>query len=243
TLTAVFNAPARAQDEKTEAKAAPAAAADAGEADAPKSTNFLYYCYEASPAFFIIMSALSVYLGTIVYGQFVTLRLPRLVPPQLVGTLDVMLNEKKFKEGYEVLRGDKSVFGRALTSGVEKLSHGFERALEAMLGVADEEKMKLEQSVSMIGLIAQVAPMLGLLGTVLGMIMSFQEIAKGGQPKPAELANNIGLALVSTLEGLVVAIPALYFYALFRNRIARLALETESVCETFLFRFGQALKK
>lgn len=227
-------------------QAAPGQGAPAGNppaAEGASDVSFLRYCWNASPVFFVGMGLLSIYFGTIVVDHFLRLRLRLIVPPTLVHTLDAMLNEKKYKEAYEAAKADPSLFGRAITAGVERLTHGFDRAMDALVAVAEEGKMDMEHRASNIATIGQMSPMLGLLGTVLGMVLSFQEIAKGGQPKPAELANNIGLALVSTLEGLILAIPAIYFFALFRNRIARLIYEVESLGELYLWRFSAAVKK
>ena len=80
--------------------------------------------------------------------------------------------------------------------------------------------------------------MLGLLGTVQGMVLSFQVIATSTtSPKPAELADGIATALFTTLEGLVVAIPAIIFYALFKNRLARFLMECGFVASNLMKNF------
>jgi biopolymer transport protein ExbB len=75
--------------------------------------------------------------------------------------------------------------------------------------------------------------MIGLVGTIWGMIMSFQVIAtaQGAQAKPAEIAEGISTALFITLEGVSLAVPAIYFHALFRNRIAKISMETTKVAD------------
>lgn len=218
------------------------APADATE-PAPADVSFLRYCWDASPVFFIGMGLLSLYFVAVVVDHFLKLRLAVVIPTQTLQGVDGLLNEKKYKEAYEALRGDKSLFARAVTAGVERLSHGIDRGMDAMLGVAEDGKMDMEHRASIIATIGQISPMIGLLGTVLGMVLAFQEIARGGQPKPAELANSIGLALVTTLEGLILAIPAIYFFGLFRNRISRLIFEVETLGETYLWRFAGAVKK
>ena len=235
-------APAPAPAEAAPAPAAPPAAGGGEEAPAAKE-SFLVYVFKASPTFFFIMGILSVYLVTSVISNFMKLRLPQVIPPQMVGSLDAMLGDRKFKEAYEIIRNDQSLFARSLTAGVERLSHGFDRGLEAMTTIAEDGKMEMEHRVSPVATIGTVAPMIGLMGTVLGMILAFQVIAQGGQPKPAILAENIGLALVTTLEGIVVAVPAIFCFAFFRNKISRIVFEVESVAETYLWRFAAALKK
>lgn len=236
-------APESAPAAPAKADAEPKEAAAGGQDSNVTQESFLVYTYKASPTFFWLMLAISIYMVTNLVNNFLKLKLPKVIPPPLVANLDAMLGEKKYKEAYELLRADKSLFARSLTAGVERLSHGFDRGAEAMFNVAQDGKMEMEHGISPVATVGTVAPMVGLLGTVLGMILAFQQISQGGQPKPAELAANIGLALVSTMEGLVVAVPAIIFFALYRNRIARLVFEVETVGETYLWRFAGALKK
>jgi biopolymer transport protein ExbB len=92
--------------------------------------------------------------------------------------------------------------------------------------------------VNYLNLIGNVAPMLGLLGTVQGMIMCFMIMAaKNATPKPAELADSIGLALVTTLDGLIVAIPILSFHMFLKNRVTKIVMEAQAVGGELLERF------
>jgi biopolymer transport protein ExbB len=110
--------------------------------------------------------------------------------------------------------------------------------MESAKAVIEEESIKLQQKISWIQLIAAIAPMLGLLGTVQGMIGAFSEIAKmAGAPKPKDLAGGIFLALVTTFQGLVVAIPGMIFYFYFRNQLIRIAMEASALIEDLLERF------
>ena len=98
--------------------------------------------------------------------------------------------------------------------------------------------MKLEHRLSYMQLIGTISPMIGLLGTVHGMIQSFQMIAIGGTaPKPADLAQGISTALFTTLIGLGIAIPAIAIYSILRNRISRLVLEVGILSEGLMSRF------
>jgi biopolymer transport protein ExbB len=209
----------------------------------PQQGSFLQYCWDASPTFFVLMTLISALMVYLAVTNIVKLQLPRLIPPTFVASLDDLLAERKYKEAYELVKKDESPLGRILQSGLDRLGQGYERAIEAMLGASDEFRMKLDQSVSSINVIAAVSPMLGLLGTVLGMIFAFQKIGLGTQIKPALLAQDIGLALVSTLEGLVIAIPAIVIYSYLRNRIATLMSAIESTAEGYLTRFSAAVKK
>ena len=135
-------------------------------------------------------------------------------------------------------RTDESVLGQVLSAGLAKLSRGYGKAIEGMQEVGEEESMKLEHRLSYMALIGNLSPMIGLLGTVQGMIASFQVIAVSeATPKPSELADGISTALFTTLIGLAVAIPAIAAYNLLRNRVSRLLLEVGVTSENLMSRF------
>ena len=119
-----------------------------------------------------------------------------------------------------------------------RLSRGYDEAVEQMQQVGEDETMAMEHKIGYLALIGSIAPMLGLLGTVQGMVLSFQVIANSTtSPKPSELADGIATALFTTLEGLVVAIPAIIFYALYKNRLARFLMECGFVAENLMKNF------
>ena len=161
-----------------------------------------------------------------------------LCPQELVDSFEERLNEKDFQGAYDLARTDESVLGQVLSAGLAKLSRGYNKALEGMQEVGEEESMKLEHRLSYMALIGNLSPMIGLLGTVQGMIASFQVIATGGStPKPSDLAAGISQALFTTLIGLAVAIPAIAAYNVLRNRVSRLLLEVGVTSEDLMSRF------
>ena len=107
-----------------------------------------------------------------------------------------------------------------------------------MQEVAEDETMAMEHKIGYLALIGSIAPMLGLLGTVQGMVLSFQVIATSTtSPKPSELADGIATALFTTLEGLVVAIPAIMMYSIYKNRLARFLMECGFVAGNLMKNF------
>jgi biopolymer transport protein ExbB len=172
-------------------------------------------------------------------------RRSNMCPPQLVQGFEAQLNERRYQEAYELAKADDSFLGQVLSAGLAKLSLGYSHAIEAMQEVGEEENMKLEHRLSYMALIGTISPMVGLFGTVDGMIQSFSVIATSETtPKPSELADGISTALVTTLVGLAIAIPAIAAYNILKNRIARLVLEVGIVSEGLMSRFqnvgGQA---
>ncbi len=199
----------------------------------------------------IVFLCLSFTLVALIVMNLLTARRENVVPVALVEGFESHLNEKRYQEAYEMAKADESFLGQVLSAGLAKLSSGYEQAIEAMQEVGEEENMKLEHRLSYMALIGTVSPMVGLLGTVQGMIASFQVIAQStsGAPKPAELAGGISTALFTTLLGLFIAIPAIAVYNILRNRVARLVLEVGILSEGLMSRFsnvgtpGAAVKK
>ena len=104
--------------------------------------------------------------------------------------------------------------------------------------VGEEENMKLEHRLSYMALIGTISPMVGLFGTVHGMIDSFMVIARStSAPKPSELATGISTALLTTLLGLAIAIPAIAAFNILKNRVSRLVLEVGILSENLMSRF------
>jgi biopolymer transport protein ExbB len=131
-----------------------------------------------------------------------------------------------------------------LSAGLGKLQSGYEHAIEAMQEVGEEENMKLDHRLSYIALIGSISPMVGLFGTVDGMIDSFWTIAtSGGTPKPSLLAEGVSKALLTTMIGLAIAIPAIAVYNILRNRVQRLVLEVGITSENLMSRFENVGKK
>jgi biopolymer transport protein ExbB len=222
-----------------EPAAAPAAAPANGAAEPPKSTSKLTWFYRAmGPFYSIVFLALSFCLVALIVMNLLGARRDNVVPLSLVEGFEAHLNEKKFQEAYELAKSDESFLGHVLAAGLAKLSSGYQQAIEAMQEVGEEENMKLEHRLSYISLIGAISPMVGLLGTVDGMVASFIVISSAvTAPKPSELAEGISTALVTTLVGLWLAIPAIVIYGILRNRMARLTLEVGVLSEGLMSRF------
>jgi biopolymer transport protein ExbB len=170
--------------------------------------------------------------------NLLTARRENICPAHLEETFATYLDNKQYQEAFEMAKNDESFLGQVLAAGMSKLSQGYPQAIEAMQEVGEEENMKLEHRLSYMALIGSIAPMLGLLGTVDGMIKSFSVIATSPTtPKPQQLAEGISTALFTTLIGLMIAIPAIAVYNILKNRVSRLVLEVGIVSEDLLSRF------
>ena len=197
-----------------------------GQAATPRK-SWLRWAFEAlGVSFGLIFLALSFTLVALLVMNLLTARRENVVPIQLVEGFEAFLNEKRYQEAFELAKADESFLGQVLAAGLAKLSSGYQQAIEAMQEVGEEEGMKLDHRLSYMALIGTISPMIGLFGTVYGMINSFSVIANSPtQPKPSELAEGISTALFTTLVGLAIAIPAIAAYNILRNRVSRLVLE------------------
>ncbi|MHC4878221.1 MAG: MotA/TolQ/ExbB proton channel family protein [Planctomycetota bacterium] len=217
--------------------------ADGGDEAPPldEDQSFLSWMIEASGIFGGLILLLSFMMVALVMMNILQVRRDNFVPQAFIEQFEQRLNARDFQGAYEQARADDSLVARVLAAGLAKVNLGYDRAVEGMQEVGDDENMALEHRLSYLALISAIAPMLGLMGTVYGMIMSFRVIATSPTtPKPSELAGGISSALFTTLEGLVVAIPAMVFYAILRNRIARFIMEVSMVSEGLMSRFAQA---
>lgn len=206
----------------------------------PVSKNFLTWMVESLGLFWLlIFAALSFVMVALIMMNILQVRRDVLLPNDFVEDFEQKLNGKDFQGAYEAARNDDSFVARVLAAGMGRLSRGYPEAVEGMQEAGEDENMALEHRLSYLALIGSIAPMLGLMGTVQGMIATFEKIAESvASPKPSELAEGISTALFTTLIGLGIAVPAMVFYSILKNRIQRLVLEIGMVSEGLMSRFA-----
>ena len=188
----------------------------------------------------VIIIGLSVAGGALIITFFIHIRRDELVPPDLLEHISELFENESYDEALEVCENNPSWLSTVLVAGLRRIDSGYDEIEKAMREASDEEAEKLNQRVGYLNLIANIAPMLGLLGTVWGMIVAFNTIATSQtQPKPSELADGISMALVTTLLGLMVAIPIMAAYVYFRNQVANAEMEIGNITEELMERFRQ----
>jgi len=163
----------------------------------------------------------------IIVERLWTLRPSRITPAHLLGQVwrwiqDKQLNSDKLKE----LRAD-SPLGQILAAGLANSKHGREVMKECIEEAAARVIHDLERYLNALGTIAGIAPLLGLLGTVLGMIEIFGSFMGSGMANASQLAGGIATALITTAAGLFVAIPALFFHRYLQRRVDELVIGME----------------
>ncbi|WP_169853207.1 MotA/TolQ/ExbB proton channel family protein [Anaerohalosphaera lusitana] len=188
---------------------------------------------------YIILLTSLVVLALVVEG-FINIRHEKLIPTGLADDVRENLRMGEYQRAKEMCTEDDSFLGRVIAAGLNEVNSmfGFFDMQNAMQEVSERNISKLYRRLDYLSFIAAVAPMMGLLGTVTGMIRSFNQIAlTEGAARPSELAGGISEALVTTCLGLVVAIPAMFFATFFRNRIDNFVAEAEIEVERLMGRF------
>ena len=213
-------------------------AAGKGAADAPKESLLMWLVSSLGWGYILIFLSLSFILVALFIMNVLSARRDYVCPKHLIEGFEAHLDEKQYQEAYELAKADESFLGNVLAAGLAKLSSSYQHAHTAMEEVGEEENMKLDHRLSYLALIGTISPMIGLFGTVHGMIDAFYVIATSGTTPPAsQLAGGISKALLTTLIGLFIAIPAITAYNILRNRVQRLVLEAGITSENLMGRF------
>lgn len=197
---------------------------------------------KASGVIGAVIILMSVVALALVIEHFISIKREKLAPPELVDEIEDLFTQNNFQEALEVCEANPCYFTRVTAAGIRKIGHPFETIEKSLEEMEGEESMKLMQKIGWLSLIAGIGPMMGLFGTVTGMVGAFGKISEAGQGgvDPSQLAGSIQLALVTTVEGLIVAIPTTAFFTYFRNRVMTVSLEIGAVVEDMFERFRGA---
>ncbi|MCA9299332.1 MAG: MotA/TolQ/ExbB proton channel family protein [Phycisphaeraceae bacterium] len=206
--------------------------------------TLLDYIIEAREVGLLIV-ALSIFVTAVIIAQFFTIRVSRLAPDDHIERLDHLLSHHDVAGAITYCENDENrclltrVLGGAL-SRCARSPFGFLELKNAIEELGEQEVARLHRMTDVIGLVASIAPMLGLLGTVVGMVGAFDVISNTEGPvRPDNLAGNISEALITTIMGLVVAIPCTAIYTFLRNRIDHLVTEIGETIEELTLHIEQ----
>ena len=194
------------------------------------SRSLLDYIAQGGPIGMIIILISLVAIGMIA-AQLFRIRRDRLAPPELIEDLRALLADREIELSIQRCKetDSPSFVSRVVGAALRRSSRSQFGLLELRSAVEEMGQLEVERMYRMtdgIGLIASVAPMLGLLGTVVGMLGAFDTITlSDGPARPDQLAGSISQALITTVLGLIVAIPATAMYTYLRNRIDHLTTE------------------
>ena len=206
----------------------PPASAEASE----KTPETVWTLIEASGPIGAIIILLSVAGLALIIEHALTIRRGALIPKLLPAELHKQITAGEYAEAEALCKQQPSYFSYVVLAGLQEVRLGYRAVEKAMEDASHEQASRLFRKVEYLALIANIAPMLGLLGTVYGILLAFKTIAETqGAAVASDLAGGVYLALVTTVEGLVVGIPALGAYAIFRSRVEQLASEVGLVAE------------
>jgi biopolymer transport protein ExbB len=222
-------------------------AAATGEQSAAESKGdniFWHIVKSAGIVFGPLLLLVSIGLVALIVLLAMDLRMNVAIPPGFVEDFTDTVNKRRFKDAFEMSRNDNSFLGRVLTAGMGRLQYGIEDAREAAFNMVDSIKAGKEQLITYLATIGTLGPMLGLVGTIFGMILAFMELARpGATPRPDRLADGISHALVVTLLGIGLSVPAIFTHALFRNRLIRISMDVSNIADDLLTQIYHNSKK
>ena len=188
------------------------------------TTSIIEMILHGGPLIIMIWLAIvatSVVMVTFIIQLFLQVRPQNLAPKALVSALDESLRAGNFQEAWETCQANAKTYIAAVLGGaLERIGRGKDATDTAMIELGIRESQVFKTRNSYLSVIGVIAPMIGLLGTVIGMMGAFAVLGQTGVSDPRKLALSIGEVLLATASGLFIAIPAFIFYYFFRNRIS-----------------------
>src|SRR5512136_739089 len=188
------------------------------------------------PVVYVLLFMTSVVGLTFVVERGIALRWRRVVPSDIEAAVESCQSPEDVPMLRRVCQKYNAPVSRLLLIAAEHLDWPKAEAIDAMQTRARHEIARLERGLVVLEIIVGIAPLLGLVGTILGMMTAFGNVGQAGQIDPAELAKGISLILRATLLGLLIAIPSLIFWSYYSKKVESVAIEMESLCDEFLRR-------
>jgi biopolymer transport protein ExbB len=226
----------------SQAQESPAAAEEAAssqqteQAAAPKHKDKTFFeVLKEGGIVMIPLAAISVYMLTLIIDSIRRIQNKVVCPPDVVNLLRSQFSQGDYNAAFQTCRSKACFLTNVVRAGLSMLGQGKEVTEKAMEDVMAKEIAAMNTRIYYLNLIGVVTPMIGLTGTVLGMMSAFKTLGTSGIGDPSALAGAIGEVLVATASGLAVAIPGFACYYFFRNRIHGVSSYTEEVINN-LFR-------
>ena len=189
----------------------------------------------------LVMSAVVMGFSLMLVMKF---RRNTVIPEETRDEIEALLAEKKYRDAIEFAQEEESYLGQVASAALNEAANGYAAMERAVEEAGDAVAAKMLRPIEYLNVLGNISPMIGLFGTVFGMIVAFQKLVEGGgAADPAELAGGISTALVTTFWGLVVAIPALTAYSLIRNKVDAHCAEGLLIVEELITPFKPSGKK
>jgi biopolymer transport protein ExbB len=208
--------------------------------ETPKRKVTFWSLIQASGFIGYVIILLSLVAVALMIEYVLSIRRTMLMPMGFANDVLRLLTQGQPNAALQKCQNDPSALAQILYAGMTQYEFGWDAVEKSAEEATAEQASRLYRKVEYLNVIGNIAPMLGLLGTVVGMVIAFQQMADAsGYGRAADLAEGIYLALITTIQGLLVAIPCLAAHSFFVNRIATLISETTFVAEQVL----QPIKK
>ena len=185
---------------------------------------------------YILLGATSVVGFTFIVERALTLRWNKVVPPEITRALAACRTREDAQALCQICHRKPSPLGRLLLLASDHLDWPKTDNVDALQTAARHEIVRLERGLVVLEIIVGIAPLLGLVGTIAGMMTVFGDVGQTGLNDAAKLAAGIALILRATLIGLLIAIPSLIFWSYFSKKVEVFAVEMEALCDDFIRR-------
>ncbi len=189
-----------------------------------------------------VIMFLSFLMVALIVDYLLTIRRTAFITPGLAEEVHKLLADRKLAEATNMCEKQPGFMGRVLFAGLQESQLGYTAIEKAMEDAAAEQSARCYRRIEHLSVISTLAPMLGLMGTVWGMIQAFMEFEMKANPQISELAPGVYKALVTTLQGLAVAIPATGALAYFRSRVEELSMEASLLASHVFADFRRAIQ-
>ncbi len=195
-----------------------------------ETKNIIDFYNEGGPTMHVLLVGLIATVALTIY-LFITVTAGKMVPKKLVDNINMAMANRDISAAYNLANANPCAYSKCLSQALLKVN--FERDLYnkgSMVVSAedtlDQEETRVNGLITYLNTISTLAPMVGLFGTVIGMIDAFAQLT-AGKAEPSDLAGGIGTAMLTTAGGLLVGIPAMFFYFYFKNRLASVTTEIQ----------------
>ncbi|PCJ57181.1 MAG: hypothetical protein COA79_16775 [Planctomycetota bacterium] len=203
------------------------------------SSYFELYTKGGLIGYFITI--LSVISMTLFIMYAIQMQRDKLIPNYVINELENCIEEDEIESGLDFCEGEEAPIAKIMGAALSRFESGPDKMIDAMIESSEEQANLLATKIGWLSLIGGLAPMIGLFGTVSGMIKAFDTIASSaGTASPEDLARGIMEALVTTFLGLFVAIPSVAGYHFLRNRVNSIVIETNNICSDLLDKVNQS---
>lgn len=217
--------------------------AEAVPADEDSVFQIIFSGGPVGAAIVLLLVVLSIAGMALVVEHALSIRRPVMIPEELEAQLNQSLSQGQVGQALSQCQAAPSCLASLVSSSLAEVDGGWSEVDKALDEEAAEQAARLFRKIEYLSVLGNIAPMVGLLGTVVGMILAFREVADTqGAARAAQLASGIYQALVTTVGGLLIAIPAIAAYAVFRNRVDHLMADSVSTARHLLLPVKRALR-